>query len=228
MYGLIFENFAGYLKHKYGEDAWDQIRRLANIDSPSFSVHHVRTLTDAIGRKMSGVHLSGVSRATDGANLQKGLPVPGLQGLRVLRGHGVPLRQLPRPVRLRRRPGAPRQTAQGLPQRFGQPPRVPQVLLPEVLEFTHTVVNAILLDYVRFVLTARRKHSVTMCPEIRHLWEGAKCVVDTRIYCNNSVCQRCLLWAAPATLFTTCQDYISFCQQFSLRYEPLKISRISC
>lgn len=41
MYGLIFENFAGYLKHKYGEDAWDQIRRLANLDSPTFSVHHV-------------------------------------------------------------------------------------------------------------------------------------------------------------------------------------------
>ena len=39
MYGLIFENFSGYLKHKYGEDAWDQIRRLANLDSPTFSIH---------------------------------------------------------------------------------------------------------------------------------------------------------------------------------------------
>ncbi|XP_059098950.1 soluble guanylate cyclase 88E-like isoform X2 [Tigriopus californicus] len=41
MYGLIFENFAGYLKLKYGEESWDQVRRLANIDSPTFSVHHV-------------------------------------------------------------------------------------------------------------------------------------------------------------------------------------------
>ena len=39
MYGLIFENFSAYLKHKYGEEAWDQIRRLANLDSPTFSIH---------------------------------------------------------------------------------------------------------------------------------------------------------------------------------------------
>ncbi len=42
MYGLILENFAAYLKHKYGEDSWDQVRRLANIDSPTFSVHTVK------------------------------------------------------------------------------------------------------------------------------------------------------------------------------------------
>lgn len=55
MYGLIFENFSGYLKvgfkHmldltfavqvKYGEDAWDNIRRLAGLDSPDFAVHQV-------------------------------------------------------------------------------------------------------------------------------------------------------------------------------------------
>ncbi len=41
MYGLIFENFSGYMKHKYGEEAWDQVRRLANLDSPTFSLHHV-------------------------------------------------------------------------------------------------------------------------------------------------------------------------------------------
>ena len=44
MYGLICENFAGYLKHKYGEDAWDQVRRLANIDAPTFSVHQVKNI----------------------------------------------------------------------------------------------------------------------------------------------------------------------------------------
>ena len=41
MYGLIFENFSGYIKIKYGEDAWDNVRRLSNIDSPTFSIHQV-------------------------------------------------------------------------------------------------------------------------------------------------------------------------------------------
>lgn len=41
MYGLIFENFSGYIKVKYGEEAWDNIRRLSNIDSPTFSIHQV-------------------------------------------------------------------------------------------------------------------------------------------------------------------------------------------
>jgi len=41
MYGLIFENFSGYIKQKYGEEAWDNVRRLANIDSPTFSIHQV-------------------------------------------------------------------------------------------------------------------------------------------------------------------------------------------
>jgi len=41
MYGLIFENFSGYIKVKYGEDAWDNVRRLSNIDSPTFSIHQV-------------------------------------------------------------------------------------------------------------------------------------------------------------------------------------------
>lgn len=41
MYGLIFENFSGYLKVKYGEEAWDNVRRLANIDTPTFSIHNV-------------------------------------------------------------------------------------------------------------------------------------------------------------------------------------------
>ena len=26
---------------KYGEEAWDNVRRLANIDTPTFSIHHV-------------------------------------------------------------------------------------------------------------------------------------------------------------------------------------------
>ena len=41
MYGLVMQNFTGYLIHKYGEEAWDNIRRLANIDNATFSVHTV-------------------------------------------------------------------------------------------------------------------------------------------------------------------------------------------
>jgi hypothetical protein len=41
MYGLILNNFVCYLQHKYGEEAWDNMRRLANIDTPTFSMHKV-------------------------------------------------------------------------------------------------------------------------------------------------------------------------------------------
>jgi hypothetical protein len=41
MYGLILNNFVCYLQHKYGEEAWDNLRRLSNIDTPTFSMHKV-------------------------------------------------------------------------------------------------------------------------------------------------------------------------------------------
>lgn len=41
MYGLLLENLAEYVKTNYGEEKWDDIRRQAGIDSPSFSVHQV-------------------------------------------------------------------------------------------------------------------------------------------------------------------------------------------
>lgn len=41
MYGLLLENMAEYIKVRYGEDKWDDIRRQAGVDSPSFSVHQV-------------------------------------------------------------------------------------------------------------------------------------------------------------------------------------------
>ena len=41
MYGLVCENIAAYIKHKFGKDAWENIRRISNIDSPSFSIHQV-------------------------------------------------------------------------------------------------------------------------------------------------------------------------------------------
>ena len=42
MYGLVVENVAAYIKVKHGKDAWENIRRLANIDTPSFSIHQVK------------------------------------------------------------------------------------------------------------------------------------------------------------------------------------------
>lgn len=41
MYGLLLENLAEYVKINYGEEKWEDIRRQAGIDSPSFSVHQV-------------------------------------------------------------------------------------------------------------------------------------------------------------------------------------------
>ncbi|XP_030376357.1 soluble guanylate cyclase 88E [Scaptodrosophila lebanonensis] len=41
MYGLLLENLSEYIKSVYGEEKWEDIRRQAGIDSPSFSVHQV-------------------------------------------------------------------------------------------------------------------------------------------------------------------------------------------
>lgn len=41
MYGLLLENLAEYIKQFYGEEKWEDIRRQAGLDSPSFSVHQV-------------------------------------------------------------------------------------------------------------------------------------------------------------------------------------------
>lgn len=41
MYGLLLENLAEYIKTNYGEEKWEDIRRQAGIDAPSFSVHQV-------------------------------------------------------------------------------------------------------------------------------------------------------------------------------------------
>ncbi|XP_064078216.1 soluble guanylate cyclase 88E-like isoform X2 [Macrobrachium nipponense] len=40
MYGLLVENFCEYIKDKYGEDTWEEIRKKAKIDQPAFSTHH--------------------------------------------------------------------------------------------------------------------------------------------------------------------------------------------
>ncbi|XP_046431415.1 soluble guanylate cyclase 88E isoform X1 [Neodiprion fabricii] len=41
MYGLILENLSEYIKQVYGEDRWEEIRRQAAVEQPSFSVHQV-------------------------------------------------------------------------------------------------------------------------------------------------------------------------------------------
>ncbi|XP_029038893.1 soluble guanylate cyclase 88E isoform X1 [Osmia bicornis bicornis] len=41
MYGLILENLSEYIRQVYGEDRWEEIRRQAAVDQPSFSVHQV-------------------------------------------------------------------------------------------------------------------------------------------------------------------------------------------
>lgn len=41
MYGLLLENLSEFIKTVYGEDKWEDIRRQAGIDAPTFSVHQV-------------------------------------------------------------------------------------------------------------------------------------------------------------------------------------------
>ncbi|XP_022238313.1 soluble guanylate cyclase 88E-like [Limulus polyphemus] len=41
MYGLILENLCKYICTKYGEDKWEEIRRLAKVEQNSFTTHQV-------------------------------------------------------------------------------------------------------------------------------------------------------------------------------------------
>lgn len=60
MYGLLLENLAEYIKLNYGEDKWDDIRRQAGIDAPSFSVHQVypENLLQKLAKKAQQVSAS--------------------------------------------------------------------------------------------------------------------------------------------------------------------------
>ncbi|EEB09977.1 Soluble guanylate cyclase gcy-31, putative [Pediculus humanus corporis] len=53
MYGLLLENLAEYIKQVYGEERWEEIRRLASVEQPSFSVHQVypETLIPRLAKK---------------------------------------------------------------------------------------------------------------------------------------------------------------------------------
>lgn len=41
MYGLLLENLSEFIKTVYGEEKWEDIRRQAGVDAPTFSVHQV-------------------------------------------------------------------------------------------------------------------------------------------------------------------------------------------
>jgi len=41
MYGLLLESLACFIKEKYGEEKWEEIRRAANVEQTSFSTHSV-------------------------------------------------------------------------------------------------------------------------------------------------------------------------------------------
>ncbi|XP_031783423.1 uncharacterized protein LOC100121755 isoform X2 [Nasonia vitripennis] len=64
MYGLILENMAEYIRQVYGEDRWEEIRRQAAVEQPSFSVHQVypenlipRLAKKAIQKQTPGLRL---------------------------------------------------------------------------------------------------------------------------------------------------------------------------
>lgn len=57
MYGLLLENLSEYIKKIYGEERWEEIRRMANVEQPSFSVHQVycETLIPRLAKKSQEV-----------------------------------------------------------------------------------------------------------------------------------------------------------------------------
>lgn len=106
MYGLILENLAEYIRQVYGEDRWEEIRRQASVDQPSFSVHQVypeNFIHSKIAQKNSNWLISGTRR----------------DGKGVLRPNGRTLRRIRRSVWLRSRALGTGTTREGLPQRPG-------------------------------------------------------------------------------------------------------------
>ncbi|KAI8045755.1 hypothetical protein M5D96_001942 [Drosophila gunungcola] len=59
MYGLLLENLSEYIKSVYGEEKWEDIRRQAGIDSPSFSVHQVLGVSEREFMDQMGVYFVG-------------------------------------------------------------------------------------------------------------------------------------------------------------------------
>ncbi|XP_059483140.1 soluble guanylate cyclase 88E isoform X2 [Neocloeon triangulifer] len=61
MYGLLLENLSEFIKFVYGEDKWEEIRRLCNVEQPSFSVHQVypETMVPKLAKK--SIQVLGIS-----------------------------------------------------------------------------------------------------------------------------------------------------------------------
>ncbi|KAK0165413.1 hypothetical protein PV328_003927 [Microctonus aethiopoides] len=61
MYGLILENLSEYIRQVYGDEKWEEIRRQACVDQPSFSVHQVypENLIPRLAKK--AIHVLGVT-----------------------------------------------------------------------------------------------------------------------------------------------------------------------
>lgn len=60
MYGLLLENLSEFIKTVYGEDKWEDIRRQAGVDAPTFSVHQVypENLLQKLAKKAQQVSMS--------------------------------------------------------------------------------------------------------------------------------------------------------------------------
>jgi guanylate cyclase, other len=58
MYGLILENLSEFIKFVYGEEKWEELRRLCNVEQPSFSVHQVypETIVPKLAKKAIQVY----------------------------------------------------------------------------------------------------------------------------------------------------------------------------
>ena len=41
MYGLLIENITQYIQERYGQDKWNEIRRLAKIEETTFNTHTI-------------------------------------------------------------------------------------------------------------------------------------------------------------------------------------------
>lgn len=63
MYGLLIENMSEYIKHTYGEEKWEDIRRAAAVDQPSFSTHQVypEALLPRLAKKAVQVNVTVIS-----------------------------------------------------------------------------------------------------------------------------------------------------------------------
>lgn len=133
MYGLILNNFVSYLQHKYGEEAWDNIRRLANIDTPTFSVHQVIFQSfSPLKINIKYDHLLGLPRAITSTGRQEVFQSIGLQWCRIFRRNGILFCRVCRSIWLWRCFGSIGSPTNWFPQWTRQLARVSKIFLSKV------------------------------------------------------------------------------------------------